>query len=272
MKLIFLDIDGTLVTPGSMEPSEHVMTAIRRAQAAGHKVFLATGRSGGLLTKLLDLGFDGAVCSAGGYIYADGKKIYDCPIPPLLVEKTRKLFLDAGMGLILECEQGTYVADSFGNVIAAAENGSSELERWKRMMESNWAVHKSSDYRGDPVYKMCFAAEKGSTLETIRPQLAENFKVCLFDFRPQIVNGEIIYKAFDKGRAIKRVCEYYGADLADTIAFGDSANDTEMLQAAGIGYCMANGMAEAKAAADRICPSVSEDGVAAALEELTLYG
>lgn len=270
MKLIFLDIDGTLVHAGSMEPSERVMTAIRKAQAAGHKVFLATGRSGSLLTKLLDLGFDGAICSAGGYIYVDGKKIYDCPIPPMLVEQARKLFLDAGMGVIMECEQGTYGADSFGAVIAGADDGSSELERWKRMMESSWAVHKASEYRGEPVYKLCFAAEKGSSLDAIRPELEENFKICLFDFRPQITNGEIIYKAFDKGRAIARVCEYFGADIADTIAFGDSANDTEMLQAAGIGYCMANGMEEAKAAADRICPSVSEDGVAAAFEELGL--
>lgn len=271
MKLIFLDIDGTLVTPGSMEPSERVMTAIRKAQAAGHKVFLATGRSRGLLTKLLALGFDGAVCSAGGYIYIGDEKIYDCPIPSELVDKTRKLFLDAGMGLILECENSTYGADSFGEVIAAADGGSSELERWRKMMESDWAVHKAADYKGGAVYKMCFATENPKTLEAIRPQLEENFKVCMFDFRPNITNGEIVYKAFDKGRAMKRVCEYYGVSIADTIAFGDSANDTEMLEAAGIGYCMANGMHDAKAAADRICPPVSEDGVAAAFEELNLY-
>lgn len=40
MKLIFLDIDGTLTTPGSNVPPESALRAIRGAQAAGNKVFL----------------------------------------------------------------------------------------------------------------------------------------------------------------------------------------------------------------------------------------
>lgn len=42
-KLIFLDIDGTLTTPGSNEPPESALEAIRAAQAQGHKVFLCSG-------------------------------------------------------------------------------------------------------------------------------------------------------------------------------------------------------------------------------------
>lgn len=37
----------------------------------------------------------------------------------------------------------------------------------------------------------------------------------------------------DKGEAMERVCEYYGADLADTVAFGDSMNDWQMPECAG---------------------------------------
>ena len=43
-KLIFLDIDGTLTSPGSNIPPESAMTAVREAQKNGHKVFLCTGR------------------------------------------------------------------------------------------------------------------------------------------------------------------------------------------------------------------------------------
>lgn len=65
-KLIFLDIDGTLLPPGEMVAPDSAIAAVRRAQAAGHKVFLCTGRNYRMTAPLLDLGFDGFVCSAGG--------------------------------------------------------------------------------------------------------------------------------------------------------------------------------------------------------------
>ena len=52
MKLIFLDIDGTLTTPGSNEPPQSALDAIKAAQKKGHKVFLCSGgqKSGHALT------------------------------------------------------------------------------------------------------------------------------------------------------------------------------------------------------------------------------
>lgn len=38
--------------------------------------------------------------------------------------------------------------------------------------------------------------------------------------------------------------------IADMIAFGDSGNDLQMLEGAGLGVCMENGTPEAKEAAD----------------------
>ncbi|MBQ4374649.1 MAG: HAD hydrolase family protein, partial [Erysipelotrichales bacterium] len=45
MKLIFLDIDGTLVEPGTNVPPQSAMDAIHKAQEAGNKVFLCSGRN-----------------------------------------------------------------------------------------------------------------------------------------------------------------------------------------------------------------------------------
>ena len=61
MKLIFLDIDGTLTTPGSNEPPQSALDAIKAAQKKGHKVFLCSGRNPGMLSPLLKFGFDGVV-------------------------------------------------------------------------------------------------------------------------------------------------------------------------------------------------------------------
>ena len=79
-KLIFLDIDGTLTSPGSNTPPESAMKAVRLAREKGHKVFLCTGRNPGMLAPVLALGFDGAVASAGGYVFAGDRVLFDCPM------------------------------------------------------------------------------------------------------------------------------------------------------------------------------------------------
>ena len=75
-KLIFLDIDGTLLPPGDMLIPESTLAALDRARANGHKLFLCTGRNHRMTEPLLRHDcFAGAVCSAGGYVLCDGKTL-----------------------------------------------------------------------------------------------------------------------------------------------------------------------------------------------------
>ena len=57
---------------------------------------------------------------------------------------------------------------------------------------------------------------------------------------------------------------------ADCIAFGDSMNDSEMLQTAGIGVAMGNASDAVKALADLVCDCCECDGIAKALKQLDL--
>lgn len=96
-KLIFLDIDGTLTTPGSNVPPESALEAIRHAQAAGHKVFLCSGRNYDMLSPLLGYGFDGAVASGGGYVFAGDQVLFDCPMTAEQKDKALRLFAEGGV-------------------------------------------------------------------------------------------------------------------------------------------------------------------------------
>ena len=85
-KLIFLDIDGTLLPPGEMLIPQSTVEALRKAHANGHKLFLCTGRNLRMTQPLLDYGFDGAVCSAGGYVFCGDKVLVDLPMEPQLAK------------------------------------------------------------------------------------------------------------------------------------------------------------------------------------------
>ncbi len=54
----------------------------------------------------------------------------------------------------------------------------------------------------------------------------------------------------------------YGFTRHDVIAFGDSYNDVDMLEWAGLGVAMADAPEAVRQAADVVCGSVNEDGVA----------
>ena len=84
------------------------------------------------------------------------------------------------------------------------------------------------------------------------------------------MNGEIISRRFDKGTGVLKVCEHLGIPLEDSVGFGDSMNDKEMLEVTGLSVCMENGSEEMKKIADVICPSVTEDGIKKAFEKYHL--
>lgn len=75
-------------------------------------------------------------------------------------------------------------------------------------------------------------------------------------------NLELNDKYATKGNGLRSLCRYLGIGMDHVMAFGDSYNDMNMLQEAGIGVAMGNASDEIKAAADVITLSNDEDGVA----------
>ena len=74
-----------------------------------------------------------------------------------------------------------------------------------------------------------------------------------------------------KGNALRWCADRLGFLPGETVAFGDSLNDLSMLQAAGLGYAVANARADVIRLAGHVCPGNMEDGPARTLEQL-LWG
>ena len=83
-------------------------------------------------------------------------------------------------------------------------------------------------------------------------------------------NLEINAIGATKGDAILRLAEHLGLAPDQTMGFGDGENDMTMIQMAGTGVAMENGLDSLKAKADYITATNDEDGVAAAIEKLVL--
>lgn len=273
-KLIFLDIDGTLTEPGKNVPPDSALDAIRKAQAAGNKVFLCTGRNLAMLRPLLAYHFDGVVASAGGYVLCGSEVIYDHPMPAEDFQQAMDILKKNGVYRTVECLDGTFTDTGLGDFLSDVEGVSvnSEMLRWREALTKSLNMVPMEEYTGQPAYKIVIACNTEAQLKSARELLEDRYLFCIHDATAgNCVNGELIGRDFDKGRGILRVCEHLNIPVSDTYGFGDGMNDLEMFRTVGTSVCMANGSPLLKKVAGNVCPAVTDDGLYKAFEHLQLF-
>ena len=270
-KLIFLDIDGTLTPAGSNTPPESAMKAVKMAQAKGHKVFLCTGRNPAMLAPVLALGFDGAVAGAGGYVFTNDGVLFDCPMKKEEFETGMRLLKENGVFRTIEAKDATWGDEDLGDFLATAGEGNSELIRWRKALAEQLNIRPMNEYDGSPIYKIVIMCKTMEQLEPAKAALGDRYNFVVQDLAARnCLNGELINRQFDKGKGVRIVAEHYGIPIEDTIGFGDSMNDLEMIETVGCSVCMANGSPALQAKSDLVCPAVEEDGLYQAFEQLGL--
>ena len=275
MKLIFLDIDGTLTAPGENTPPDSAVEAIEKARAKGHKVFLCTGRNPDMLRPLLKYQFDGFISCGGGYV-AVGEKydevLYDHPMTNEQRDLALKVLHDHGVFCTIEAEGGSWGDENLGDFLNSQGEGNSEIERWRKALSSNLGIKPMSEYDGSPIYKVVIMCLDMSQLDEAKAALGNEFNFVLQEIKApaKCINGEIVNKEFNKGLGVKIICKRFDVPVSETVGFGDSMNDLEMIQTVGYSVCMANGSEKLKELADMVCPSVSDDGLSRAFAKLKL--
>ncbi len=275
-KLIFLDIDGTLVAALS-SPTLQVRQAIRQARARGHLAFLCTGRNLPIIgPDILEIGFDGIVASAGGYVSVGDQVLFDSLLPEELVQECLTVFHDLGVFCRIETPEGIYTDPQMEALLRSAspDPHNSELIRMQKEIESGIAIQAYEHYPRNGAYKLCFTSRDLDSVRQAREVLGDRFDFVVHPYGASTAcfNGEIIPKGIDKGKGIELVCRHFGASPKDAIAFGDSMNDAAMLERAGVSVAMGNACDELKALADVVCEDVAHDGVYLELRRMGLCG
>jgi Cof subfamily protein (haloacid dehalogenase superfamily) len=261
-KIVFLDIDGTLTVPGSSVPPDSALEAIEKARSNGHLVFLCTGRSYGMASPLLKYPFDGLIASAGGLVICGDDVIYDRPLTEAETKKTYDVLRRNDFFITIECRDRSYCDRGLGDLIKDMPEGNSEFERWRRAVNDQLDIGPIDEYGGEPVYKFDFMFTRDEQMDEPKRELSGIFDIVLQGDVYGVRNGELINLDYDKGRGVRKVCEHLGIPVSDTIGFGDSMNDIQMIETVGTGVCMENGAEELKRRSSLVCPPVDKDGLA----------
>ncbi|HEM3217042.1 TPA: HAD family hydrolase [Streptococcus suis 2524] len=276
-KIIFLDVDGTLVDYHNRIP-ESAIRAIRQARENGHLVYVCTGRSRAeMQPELWEIGLDGMIGGNGSYVEHQGQVI----MHQLLSEEDSRAIVDwlheRGLEFYLESNNGLFASENFREraretlQIYSMNKGKTAEEVANQEVEDviHGMVFDGELYRDD-LNKVSFVLDSYQDhLDSKQafPQLVANTwggrgESALF--------GDLGVKDIDKAHAISVLLDYLGASQADTIAFGDAKIDISMLDYCAVGVAMGNGGAEILAMADMITDDVEEDGLYNAFERLGL--
>lgn len=105
-----------------------------------------------------------------------------------------------------------------------------------------------------------------------QPRIKEIAAAHPFEGVVSFPTADVLYEYVDpkinKGFGLDRICEHYGLNEENVIAFGDESNDIEMLQKAGVGIAMGNATSPVKAIADVVLPWTNDEhGIARYLEQ-----
>ncbi|MEW5717426.1 MAG: Cof-type HAD-IIB family hydrolase [Chloroflexota bacterium] len=260
-KLIAADLDGTL--RAEEQPfTPRLRDAVRRAQALGARVVIATGRiyrTAALFAR--DLGLEDAI------ICSHGATIRDLRSGEILRQTT--------VPLDLAREVVERASDDL-SVIACVDE---EFYVPRLSMEALNFVGRYRDHLhvvpnlaralpGEP-QKIVFVND-----ESVSASLLIELKI-RFGGALQIVQSfplyvEVTHRDVSKGNAVAWLANRWNIARDEVIAMGDQGNDCSMLEWAGLGVAMGNAIDRVKSRADYIAPRVEEDGAAAAIEKFVL--
>ena len=205
--LVFFDVDGTLLF-GHKEICESDIKALRKLQAAGHEIFINTGRSRSIVPKelLKAVKFDGFVCGSV-YVEYHGKVLHRAYVDDETLRGFCRYARDNGIRLILEGEKESYGVN--GGCFHPCIDITEALE----------------DCLIDPSF---MKVTKMTADCDVPPRVSARFPnircINFGKYSEQIVAG------YDKAFGMKMLCDKLKVPYTNTAAFGDSVNDVEMLK------------------------------------------
>ncbi|WP_164669496.1 Cof-type HAD-IIB family hydrolase [Virgibacillus doumboii] len=262
--LIALDLDGTLLTDDKQISPRNKQT-IEKAIDDGHIVVIATGRPHrASIDYYHTLELDTPMVNFNGALIhhpADDKwdalhnpmpvrtayKIidacYEIGVNNLLAEVKDYVYLDKYDEKIIDIFQATQQDPPF--TIGSIKN---ELKE----DPTSLLIHPKEEHIN----------ELRNHLDDYHAELIEHRK---WGAPWNII--EVVRKGMNKAVGLEKIAHYYHIPQERIIAFGDEDNDLEMIDFAGVGVAMGNGIDELKSIANHVTDTNEQDGIGTFLEQ-----
>lgn len=265
--LVVTDLDGTLLN-SEKKVSEKTAQAIRELKNRGILFGIASGRpveSGVILCR--DWGIEDSISFLIGM---NGGALYDTR------RKEKETYADMDGSLIAEIIShyrgidGLHFEIMVGNKRYVEWSSEETLENARIYGEEEIIVDLDEFLKDRKVDKLIIRSQAEQ-----QPMLAEIAAGLHLDNAESFATSNVLYEFvapnINKGYGLKKACEHFGLNLDHVVAFGDEANDREMLALAGHGVAMKNAVPAAKeAAAVTLDKTNDEDGLACYVEEVIL--
>ncbi len=280
VRLVAIDVDGTLLPTFAKAVSDRTASALRAAQAAGITVAIATGRRTAYTAPLLErlrLRADTPLITSNGAVTRTlgGESIDRCQLEARVARGI--------CGLMRKFGTVVYTFDRPGRgelVLEDLPQAEGQISLWveanRNAIEVVVPLEKALPDGEDPIQgmvtggiermkaaeKVLKASEWQAHCECVRTEYPAR-DLSILDLLPPGVS---------KGWALERLAQRLGVDRKETMAIGDNWNDVEMLEWAAQGVMMGNAAAELRTMAKmrgwKQAPPNDEDGVAVVLERL----
>lgn len=260
MKILFTDLDGTLLNNQSMV-SKNTKAFLDDFILAGHKLILSSGRP---LPSILEvkeaagLDYPGILISA-----SNGTLIYDCDRQTPILEKRLPLshvsYLQA-QAMAFQLHIQTYTDDA---IVTAAEDEEIRFYRRRIHLPLLLAQDYASVLTKEPLKMLAIHLSDHDRLTAFCDAISDWAADKIQYIFSNDFYLELFHKDAGKGNTVRFLCDYFHIPLTDAYAAGDADNDISMIQAAGCGIAMANAAPEVKEAADVVTQKDNDnDGLA----------
>ena len=214
------------------------------------------------------------IVSCGAVVYVENKLIYCTTYPQKELISLIQFMLDNDIGFSLDGIHKNYLTEEAFNCLSGLilkNNEDSELSR--AMMAKNncfpFEEMKKEDLK--KVVKISIFTKNKEACEKLFQKIPDSLTGFMYkNNHLRLYNGEISIKGITKGTGLQKITSYLNKAINDTIAIGDSLNDLDILEIAGLSICMDNGADECKKAADFVTKDISDDGLAYAFKYFKL--
>lgn len=278
-KIIFVDIDGTLVDD-EKQISEETIETIKKLKEKGIYTVLTSGKPYGSIEQF------SKKCYANPYLIAsNGAIVRD-------FERNKNIFyksMEKNIALeilnrIKQNEMYTMVTLAGNLVVDEEKYGIIPKNRSEVIVTQS--LREYFEQTDEAIIKFSVMDGDKQKITKIRKMIVENFNVNVTpvdifcvpkSFRnkgeeyPNPYGIDIMPKNITKAEAIKVLTKDLNINLSETIAFGDGMNDIEMFNVVGYKVAMGNAVQELKNMADMITDTNNKSGVAVALNKIFSY-